>query len=249
MYGYSSQKVIFPTVQDINYGYDYSTVQDNTLVFNHSVTITGLTPGAQYFFRPESRINNYANTGNEKTTATQTTLAGTGGSDCNYIGGYLRIGDNNNPEQVMRLQTFLRDMEGFSSVAVNGIFDQATLDAVMQFQLKYSEDILAPWGIDFPTGYVYYTTQKKINEIYCGQSIPLTESQINEMRQLRGLVEDISDDDQVPNIDFETIGGEVGDGLTDGSNDSLQASVVLSDRTGENKAGLFSRILNWFRSR
>jgi len=249
VYGYSSQKAFIPAIQDVNYGYDHSTMQDDTLVFNHSVTIMGLTPGTQYFFRPESRINNYANTGNEKTTATQTTVTGTGGSDCNYIGGYLRMGDNDNQEQVARLQTFLRDQEGFSGLVVNGIFDQATLDAVMQFQLKYKSEILDPWGIDFPTGYVYYTTQKKINELYCGASIPLTENQINEMSSFKSLIESAINNNEIPDIDFETI-GQGDNGLTDGSdNDSLQASAILTGGDDEDKRGLFFRVLNWFRNR
>ena len=35
------------------------------------------------------------------------------------------------------------------------------------FQKKYKDDILMPWGIYEPSGTVFYTTQKKINEIYC----------------------------------------------------------------------------------
>jgi peptidoglycan hydrolase-like protein with peptidoglycan-binding domain len=35
------------------------------------------------------------------------------------------------------------------------------------FQLRYTKDILAPWGFIAPTGYVYTTTTNKINEIYC----------------------------------------------------------------------------------
>jgi hypothetical protein len=48
---------------------------------------------------------------------------------------------------------------------------------VHALQTKYAADILAPWGIKESTGYVYLTTRKKVNEIYCagqGMTFPLT---------------------------------------------------------------------------
>lgn len=75
---------------------------------------------------------------------------------------------------MVRLQKFLRDFEGFSELAITGIFNQETFDAVLTFQLRYKEDILDPWGIDFPTGFVYITTKNKINELFCGREYELT---------------------------------------------------------------------------
>jgi len=248
VYGDKSQKVMFSNLEHINYGYDKSTQQDDTLLINHSVTIGGLTPNMQYFFRPESRIDNYANTGNEKTIAPGTVSNGTGGG-CDYVTSYLRFGDNNEAGEVTRLQTFLRDTEGFSNLAVTGVFDQATFDAVSQFQLKYAGDVLAPWGINFPTGYVYYTTLKKINEIYCGETLPFTDAQIAEMEEFKTLLGEVRENKQVPNIDWETIGqGDVdGDDNIEDDNESLQASVILSGGDDKKKRSLFFRILDWFR--
>jgi len=104
------------------------------------------------------------------TTATSTATSTQDAGFCPYITEYLKIGEDNNPEQVALLQRFLRDFEGVSSLAVTGVFNQTTLDAVLAFQLKYKEDILDPWGIDFPTGFVFITTKNKINELVCGES-------------------------------------------------------------------------------
>jgi hypothetical protein len=42
-----------------------------------------------------------------------------------------------------------------------------TQNTVKQFQLKYAADILTPWGITEPTGFVYKLTQRKINLMTC----------------------------------------------------------------------------------
>jgi len=53
----STSRVVYDTASHLavglapNYGYAYSTVENASLVINHSVTITGLTPGVIYYFR------------------------------------------------------------------------------------------------------------------------------------------------------------------------------------------------------
>jgi|GEM_PF-4509800 len=106
-------------------------------------------------------------------------------SQCNYLLEYLKIGEKNNPVEVLKLQTFLKDYEGFSNLKVTGVFDQETFDAVSSFQKKYSADVLSPWGLDGPTGYVYITTKKKINEIYCKTPLPLTTEQLEEINAFK----------------------------------------------------------------
>lgn len=83
-----------------------------------------------------------------------------------YLTAFIRSGFKNDESQVRRLQTTLRDFEG-ANITVNGVYDAATLAAVHTFQTKYASEILAPWGARASTGYVYFTTRKKINEIYC----------------------------------------------------------------------------------
>jgi hypothetical protein len=88
----------------------------------------------------------------------------------------------------MKLQTFLNNFEAFS-LAVNGTYDMATYNAVKAFQVKYANFILTPWGATQPTGYVYYTTKKTINEIYCKfqKQFPLTGDQEAEIARIKAL--------------------------------------------------------------
>ncbi len=79
-----------------------------------------------------------------------------------YITTYMRKGMNNNPVEVRKLQYFLKTFESLD-VEITGRFDDKTEQAVMVFQARYPLDILAPWDITLPTGYVYITTKNKIN--------------------------------------------------------------------------------------
>ncbi len=89
-----------------------------------------------------------------------------------YLNTYLRFGADNDPEAVKNLQGFLNKELGLD-IPLTGVFGQMTLEAVKQFQLKYKDDILAPWlpfGLasdNEATGYVYKTTLRKINLLNC----------------------------------------------------------------------------------
>jgi len=74
---------------------------------------------------------------------------------------------NNDEKIVKKLQRFLKEYENFKEVEETGNYDKTTYNAVIKFQEKYSEDILKPWSIEKGTGYVYLTTSKKINNLYC----------------------------------------------------------------------------------
>lgn len=84
-----------------------------------------------------------------------------------YLTKFIRFGADNDPNEVRKLQIFLRDYEGFANLLATGVYDQATFEAVKIFQLRYREAILKPWGIDYPTGYVYITTTLAINNLHC----------------------------------------------------------------------------------
>ncbi len=86
-----------------------------------------------------------------------------------HITQFMRKGANNDPVEVSKLQSFLLEQEGFTSVQVNGIFDDATDAAVRAFQEKHSGIVLGPWAIQKGTGYVYRTTTKRINDLYCAR--------------------------------------------------------------------------------
>ncbi|MEK7585052.1 MAG: peptidoglycan-binding domain-containing protein [Patescibacteria group bacterium] len=84
-----------------------------------------------------------------------------------YLLKFIKFGEANDPVEVAKLQAFLHNYEGFSNLAITGSYDEATLAAVMIFQVRYKEAVLTPWGIDYPTGYVYITTTLAINNLYC----------------------------------------------------------------------------------
>ena len=195
------------TTYAINIGYASSTEEVSTPVKKHTMMITGLQPNTQYFFRPISTAgNNLTKIGNEKTFALPTVEEGESLGECSYLKDYLRMGDNNDVEEVKKLQQFLKDFEGFSDLEVSGIFDQATFDAVSLFQSKYRSDILDPWGIEVPTGYVYYTTQKKINEIQCKKAFPLTQNQQAEISSFNALLNELQTEGRQGEVDLNTIG-------------------------------------------
>jgi hypothetical protein len=107
-----------------------------------------------------------------------------------YLTGYVTPGAANDPAEVRLLQRFLIGTEGDTGLAVTGTYGSATIDAVERFQEKYASDILAPWGYDQPTGYVYYTTQQKINDLVCDgrRSFDLSSAQTAEIAKTRALL-------------------------------------------------------------
>jgi hypothetical protein len=114
---------------------------------------------------------------------------------CDYIKSEIRPGSSGNDfTEIAKLQYFLNHYEGFYSLNVDGILNDRTIDAVKLFQLKYRSDVLHPWGYEKPTGVVYILTQKKINEIICGVSIPLTQAQLKEIddfKTSRGVADSV----------------------------------------------------------
>jgi len=75
--------------------------------------------------------------------------------------------------EVKRLQAFL-NKDPDTALAVSGpgssgnetnLFGLLTLKAVIKFQEKYAQDILAPWGLIEGTGFVGKTTMAKINKL------------------------------------------------------------------------------------
>ncbi len=80
----------------------------------------------------------------------------------------LRIGDAGGRWigiEVRALQTAL-EKQGFYKRAITGNFDEYTASAVVGFQEKYREDILARWGLVRGNGFVGPSTRTKLNELY-----------------------------------------------------------------------------------
>jgi len=98
---------------------------------------------------------------------------------CNpYLLKYIKLGADNDPEEVKKLESFLNEYLGVD-LPIDGIYDQADYNAVKQFQLLLKDDVLAPWVLvgclpsDItPTGYVYRTTKWTINNFFCPELRP-----------------------------------------------------------------------------
>jgi len=140
----------------------------------------------------------------------------------------MRIDFDNNPIEVMKLQGFLANFEGHTTLSLTGVFDQGTLTAVNAFQTKYAEDILEPWGHTAPTGYVYILTLKKINEIYCQRIFPLSEAQEQEIIAYRALLEGLG----VPPPDT-TVGSVPGSSLLLGIGGGSDPSIPPLEESPE----------------
>ncbi len=86
------------------------------------------------------------------------------------ITSYMRLGQYNDQQQVQKLQEYLNTREG-ESLAVTGYFDYALEAAVKRYQTKYAQEILYPWGMYQPSGYVYKTTINHINRQLCSGQV------------------------------------------------------------------------------
>ncbi len=64
-------------------------------------------------------------------------------------------------ENIRHIQLFLNANQD-ESLAVNGIYDAPTIDAVKRYQKKMAQYILIPWGLRQPTGNVLQTTRKRL---------------------------------------------------------------------------------------
>lgn len=88
------------------------------------------------------------------------------------ISSYMRIGRANNADEVKKLQTFLNTLMD-AKLPVTGFFGSLTDKAVRNFQVKYNTEVLTPWvphglpSANTSTGYVYKTTQRMINNLFC----------------------------------------------------------------------------------
>lgn len=149
-----------------------------------------------------------------------TTTPAISSDTCDYLHGFIKRGWNNDPTEVMKLQSFLSIFDG-ASLMVNGVYDDASYNAVVKFQEKYFNDILAPWGHDRGTGFVYLTTRKKVNEIYCNRSFPLTWEQQAEVAAFKTYLESLAKETS-------------GDGTTDASGTSGGTLIPAMTEDGRN---------------
>jgi len=82
---------------------------------------------------------------------------------CHNFNINLRHGDSG--QEVRALQTALEKQDFYERV-ITGNFDEYTAAAVVAFQEKYRENILAPSGLPRGTGFVGPATRAKLNELF-----------------------------------------------------------------------------------
>lgn len=183
--------------------WDLGTFQHNEeATVTYSVFFHPGIPNGKYtnhaFVKAQSRSPELGKGTEADSDVAEATVTITGGSEqviatrsCDqYLFGSIKIGGKNDPAEVSKLQQFLTSFGGFSNVSVNGVYDSATIEAVRLFQNQNAGEVLSPWGLNGPTGYVYITTRKKINDLYCqgARNFPLTDSDTNEIGTYRSYI-------------------------------------------------------------
>jgi hypothetical protein len=160
-------------------------------------------------------------------------------SDCNYITSYMNIGKTNSSTEVVKLQNFLNTYEG-AKIAVTGVFDSATLAAVNAFQTKYIADIMYPWGATTPSGQVYITTTKKINEIFCKKNFTLTAAQVAEIEAYR-----TSKHTSTPSLTGTVVGGAASSTTVGTANSTSTTTVGQTQVGAAAKTNVLGKIWNF----
>jgi hypothetical protein len=170
--------------------------------------------------------------------------------DCDYLGSYMKAGKANVYADVIKLQNFLNTYEGMN-VFVTGQYDAQTIAAVNAFQVKYTDDVLLPWGVSTPTSQVYYTTSKKINEIFCKKSFALTPAQLAEITAYRTSLQNRTVDmtqDVGTNETSGTGSVVVGTTGTDTSTDVTSTTTTHDTQVAAvAKTSIFSKIWNFIK--
>lgn len=139
-------------------------------------------------------------------------------STCPVVTKFMKFGEVNDKSEVSRLQNFLKNTEKLD-VNVTGDFDLKTEEAVMEFQKKYRDIILAPWKAGIPSGSVYITTIKQINKIACATPLTLNPSDLAIINAYQAKTSDVTV------LEARSIGSRNGDDIasTTGSDSNVAA--------------------------
>ncbi|MEN9921662.1 MAG: hypothetical protein RLZZ517_640 [Candidatus Parcubacteria bacterium] len=83
---------------------------------------------------------------------------------CPYFSGYYKFGESN-PE-IKRIKSFLNLLNDFAKLDTNSsAYDLSTKKEITDFQTRYKDTVLKPWGITQATSYWYKTTKSSAEEI------------------------------------------------------------------------------------
>jgi hypothetical protein len=85
---------------------------------------------------------------------------------CHDFNINLRYGDRGDEVHALQMALLKQGFHIIRGETQIPYFGDFTASAVVGFQEKYKEDILAPWGVEHGTGFVGPTTRAKLNELY-----------------------------------------------------------------------------------
>lgn len=183
--------------------------------------------------------------GTSTLSSASTTLA------CPFLTSFVLPGKANSAENIAKVQLFL-NVYANGNLKVNGILDQATIDAIKSFQSAHLSDTMGPWGSTLPSGNVYITTLKTMNAIACGSSKPLTADELAIIAAFKGQSDhsataSASTDSSVTSIsstDISTGSTTASTTTTVGDTTNLTGNALSS--VGNIFKSFFKKIASWF---
>ncbi len=107
--------------------------------------------------KPEEPKEEPVQPSDEVTTVIKTSLDP---KQCPHFTRYHKMGESGG--EIPKIQIFLKDQKLYFG-PIDGYYSAAVDEAVREFQARYADEILKPWGLSAPTGYWYKTTRKKAN--------------------------------------------------------------------------------------
>ncbi len=211
------------------FGYQDQTIEMDRDLDDHYMAVTDLEPDTEYYFRPVSEAKGQEAIGVELSLTTPPEAERSPAKDieCSYLEDYLRRDFDNDPIEVYKLQVFLNEYENIDT-PVSGVFDQATYESVVEFQERYADQVLHPWGHTEGTGYVYITTKKLINEIVCEDEITLGEGDLAEIESYRAFMSNLEREGLTPPFTQEEV-----DRLRDEFGDDVDSFIEEDEDTEE----------------
>jgi LPXTG-motif cell wall-anchored protein len=169
-----------------------------------------------------------------------------------YLLKFIKLGADNDPVEVKKLQLFLNGYLGLN-LPVSGIYDQATYEAVKQFQLLLKNEVLAPWVVinclpseEMATGYVYRTTTRAINNIFCPTPIP----DVSDERCVGGIIIGFGGEEGTV-LGEGTVSGEgtvLGEATTTPTTTTVTTPLETTEETGATgtqETGVVKPSQNW----
>ncbi len=159
-------------------------------------SLTGLTPGTEYYYRAKARNSAGWDYGSQMSFTAGTTviddqdeliaqlleqinqisaliaqlqeqIAEIKGTSTSWCHAFnVNLRIGDSGAEVSALKTALIKNGVWPNEVVNDKFDEETASYIVAFQQKYKAEILTPWRLNYGTGFVGDTTRAKLNALY-----------------------------------------------------------------------------------